>query len=748
MVLMVLCLKGPCRPPLAKGLAPCLHRALCSPKTTLMVRHPRGRRVQGRRLGVQSWPVQATSVSGIFEAATALEAEGAQAGVAGSLDKELRELQKPASVWLPGPNIESLRRSEVRRRNLSLSLPTKVVQALMRLMAAPADLANAIGFRLQVALMGSVASKLLMFFAVGIPLCLLGGGLYSLASGRSIAQGVVNAYGALYKVPGITVLGEANVMTVQVMNFLWMVGTFLFGAVIAIITQDIIERAEAIRSGIFPVVAANHTLILGWSSEILPLLRQIAIHRAEAQASAFDGPIVVLAERAKLQMDSEVAEGVRGLGLEVHTRSGSPHSLGDLQHVAAGLAKNLLILNPDAADGHDAGERQVATLLGLQAARASLRPGPWRRLSTQTITVQAPDEVGERGLVRAATTALNATSQVMHLADFSARQNMSMLLAHSAVQPGLASVVSTFLQQSSNTPEFYIRSFPDLSGKTFREARQSFSQAVVCGYMRAKDASRHMRLNPLDDDVIAEGDRLIALAPSGHFEPDTGRGGGEGGTRADMQPSQPARPIGNGVNGKDVVSHGILGSDSASNGFSTNGMNGPGGEEEDVPHHVVVAWWPEKDIRELREGLSKWLPHGSHVTIVCPFEPLGWQMEGKEDDEVDGEERGEGIRSPGTGHNGTSGRGPPFPGDSKPSRAGTRPLPHHWRPPREKQRRGRHHPQRHAACPGHPDLSRGGAVGPPPCCGNGERGANSRRGQPHAETAWARPPHSRAAAAR
>jgi hypothetical protein len=70
------------------------------------------------------------------------------------------------------------------------------------------------------------------------------------------------------------------------------VGTFLFGAVIAIITQDIIERAEAIRHGIFPVVADNHTLILGWSSEVVPLLRQIAIHRREAEGSAFDGCVL------------------------------------------------------------------------------------------------------------------------------------------------------------------------------------------------------------------------------------------------------------------------------------------------------------------------------------------------------------------------------------------------------------------------------------------------------------------------
>lgn len=41
-----------------------------------------------------------------------------------------------------------------------------------------------------------------------------------------------------------------------------------------------------------------------------------------------------------------------------------------------------------AVQGHDAGERQVACLMAVQVARASVQPGPFRRLSAQTITVQ------------------------------------------------------------------------------------------------------------------------------------------------------------------------------------------------------------------------------------------------------------------------------------------------------------------------------------------------------------------------
>lgn len=37
---------------------------------------------------------------------------------------------------------------------------------------------------------------------VGLPLCAVGGVLYSWTSGKSVVDGIINAYGALYKIPG------------------------------------------------------------------------------------------------------------------------------------------------------------------------------------------------------------------------------------------------------------------------------------------------------------------------------------------------------------------------------------------------------------------------------------------------------------------------------------------------------------------------------------------------------------------
>lgn len=82
------------------------------------------------------------------------------------------------------------------------------------------------------------------------------------------------------------------------------------------------------------------------------------------------------------------------------------------------------------------------------------------------------------------------------------------------MQPGVASVYCTIVQQSLEDVEFYIRNFPQFCGKSFAVARRSFKQVVVCGYLRPK-ADQPLFLNPPDSDVLQKGDLVICLAQTG-----------------------------------------------------------------------------------------------------------------------------------------------------------------------------------------------------------------------------------------
>jgi len=54
---------------------------------------------------------------------------------------------------------------------------------------------------------------------------------------------------------------------------------------------------------------------------------------------------VVLADREKEEMDEELRHSLKGYKIEWHTRSGAPHCSSDLERVAAGQAKNIILLD-------------------------------------------------------------------------------------------------------------------------------------------------------------------------------------------------------------------------------------------------------------------------------------------------------------------------------------------------------------------------------------------------------------------
>lgn len=81
-----------------------------------------------------------------------------------------------------------------------------------------------------------------------------------------------------------------------------------------------------------------------------------------------------------------------------------------------------------------------------------------------------------------------------------------------ALQPGVASVYCSIVQQTRSGVEFYIKAFPELEGLSYRAARRSFDKAVICGYQQADGT---LRVNPKDGAELGSGDRMIALAQTG-----------------------------------------------------------------------------------------------------------------------------------------------------------------------------------------------------------------------------------------
>ena len=80
------------------------------------------------------------------------------------------------------------------------------------------------------------------------------------------------------------------------------------------------------------------------------------------------------------------------------------------------------------------------------------------------------------------------------------------------MQPGVASVYCTLVQQTHNGVELYVRQFPEMVGLQFGDIRQRFDTAVVVGFMCKAGA---LKMNPPDEEEMPEGARLVALADNG-----------------------------------------------------------------------------------------------------------------------------------------------------------------------------------------------------------------------------------------
>lgn len=264
-------------------------------------------------------------------------------------------------------------------------------------------------------------------------------------------------------------------------------GFFSFALLVGLIAEGIGERVDQLKRGRSRVVETDHTLVLGWSDKVLPLIREIAI----ANESEKGGVVVVLADRDKEEMEEAVADGLEGelRGTLVVCRTGNPLHVADLEKVGARTARSIVVV----ARGDDEEEddaRAVRCVLALCKGLGGVEA---------TIVVELMDPAN-RELV-----ALVGGDEV---ATVCAHDMLGRLMIQCARQPGLARVYNSMLGFEGD--EFYLDAWPELVGQTFAQARRRFHTAIVCGLRQA--ATGRILLCPPDDLVIEEGDELLGLA--------------------------------------------------------------------------------------------------------------------------------------------------------------------------------------------------------------------------------------------
>jgi len=283
-----------------------------------------------------------------------------------------------------------------------------------------------------------------------------------------------------------TVAGDSGSwLYLLIMLLVTLGGIFVLSLLIGILTTGIETRLDALRKGRSRVIESGHTIILGWSEQIFPIISELVIANANQPKSC----IVVLAPVDKVEMDDAIKDKVGDAGrTRIVCRTGSPIDMADLQIASPQSAKAIIVLSPP-GDHPDA--EVIKTLLALTNA-------PDRRPEPYHIVAELHDP---RNLEVARLVGKDEVEFVL-MGDLIAR-----IIAQTCRQSGLSTVYTELLDFGGD--EIYFKEEPGLVGQRFGDALLAYATATVIGL---QPAGRAPILNPAMQMAIGPSDQLIFIA--------------------------------------------------------------------------------------------------------------------------------------------------------------------------------------------------------------------------------------------
>ncbi|MFM6980247.1 MAG: CASTOR/POLLUX-related putative ion channel [Micrococcales bacterium] len=255
-----------------------------------------------------------------------------------------------------------------------------------------------------------------------------------------------------------------------------LVTTFIGGFVFI----KLLEITNKLKRGHSNVIASEHTLVLGWSNRIFPLLQELnTAHKGSKHT------VVILSERERPLMDDELEARVGKLAnLKLVTRTGDVNNPRDLERVNTATAKSVVLLDSDSSSDASI----VATMLAIKSVGATKVP----------VIAEIDDPKIGRSLVTA------TAGQVVPVRS---DEIIARVTAQASRQIGLAAVVLDLLDFDGS--EIYFTNVPALVGKTYGEALISFNDSAVIGVISADGISH---VNPAVSYKLSAGDKLIVIA--------------------------------------------------------------------------------------------------------------------------------------------------------------------------------------------------------------------------------------------
>ncbi len=269
--------------------------------------------------------------------------------------------------------------------------------------------------------------------------------------------------------------------------------TVLFGLVTLMVSPVVaglviiaaMKRITQLVSGRSAVLEQGHTVILGWSDQIYPVISGLV----QANESRGKTTITVLADKTQTDMQELIKRQVSDTGsTRIVCRTGSAIEANDIKLMNLEAARSIITLSPD---GPGADKQVIKTLLAVTNS-------PDRTKAQYHVVASVADSRNHP----AAQLAGGAETIVIDADDISAR-----LVVLTALQSGVSAVYTELLAFAGD--EIYIAEEPALQGRPFGEALLAYDTSSVIGLL-ASDGT--VRVKPQMATVIGQGDRIIALS--------------------------------------------------------------------------------------------------------------------------------------------------------------------------------------------------------------------------------------------
>lgn len=264
-------------------------------------------------------------------------------------------------------------------------------------------------------------------------------------------------------------------------------GVFIISTFIGVLTSGIEGKIEELRKGRSKVIESDHTVILGYSSQVFAIISELVI----ANASRPRACIVVMGDKDKPEMEEEIRDRIPNTGkTRIVCRSGSPIDLGDLEMVSIHTARSIIVLSPE-EEGSDPDSSVIKTMLAITN-------NPNRKKEKYHVVAEIRDPKN----MEAARLVGRDEAELVLVGDL-----ISRITVQTCRQSGLSVVYTELLDFDG--AEIYFKEEPRLTGLTYLDSLFAFEDSAIMG-LRKADA--RIMLNPPMNTPIEAGDRVIAIA--------------------------------------------------------------------------------------------------------------------------------------------------------------------------------------------------------------------------------------------